>query len=158
MRKNRMETLNKGLMEKEIQKILAIDQEITEDMGVLFTDKKWSDKEFLMELEGKWIYSQVAYINGKLVGYLISSEKYRRVKIHRIAVMQNYRGKGIGIEMYKSLLKKAVDNGMNRVWLEVHILNHQAIRLYEKIGFVKSDAVMKDDCYLYWKKIGKGVK
>jgi len=146
-------TLNKELLCREIPEILAIDKEVTKEMGALFTDKEWSYREFFMELKSKWIYSKVAYVSRKVVGYLIASEKCRRIKIHRIAVIKGYRGEGIGKKMYRKLLGEAMSSNIDEILLEVHMSNRQAIKLYEKIGFAKSDKWMKDDCYLYRKRI-----
>lgn len=159
MKHNRVETLNKELMIKEMQKILVIDREITKNMGVMFTDKEWGKEEFFREVQGnKWVYSKVAYTDDELVGYLIASEWYKAIKIHRIAVEKSHRGKGIGERMYLALLAEAYNDNMNWIHLEVHKSNQKAIKLYENLGLVRAKMITKDGCYLYWKKIEKEEK
>lgn len=55
------------------------------------------------------------------------------------------RGKGIGSEATKILLKKAFDEyGFNRVYLSVFSRNTRAVRAYLKAGFLV-EGVLKED-------------
>lgn len=52
--------------------------------------------------------------------------------IGRMAVLQDYRGKGIGYDMLQRLINIAVNQGLSRVWLNAQ---SSAIGFYEKAGF-----------------------
>lgn len=63
---------------------------------------------------------------------------------HRSAYFQIYignqyaRGKGIGYAASKSVLRYAFDDlNLNRIWLHTNLDNVVAIKLYEKLGFIK---------------------
>ena len=52
-----------------------------------------------------------------------------------IAILQEHTGKGYGTKLMNTLEKQAVENGINRLELEVSEKNKGAISLYQKIGF-----------------------
>ncbi len=45
-------------------------------------------------------------------------------------------GKGLGKELMKEVINKALDLGLVTVWLRVRKYNHRAISLYKRVGFV----------------------
>ena len=59
------------------------------------------------------------------------------VKISRIIVSEEYRGKGFGTEAMRILIKWIEDNivGYKRICLTVFTFNAHAIAVYEKVGF-----------------------
>jgi ribosomal protein S18 acetylase RimI-like enzyme len=65
-----------------------------------------------------------------------------------MGVVPDYRGRGIGARLMDQALKKAFTTGIVRVELSVQADNTRAIRLYEKVGFVREgilpDAVFVD--------------
>jgi len=77
--------------------------------------------------------------NKKLVGYVFGNIFTANRKKHcmylAIAILQEYTGKGYGAKLMNSLEKQAVENGINRLELEVSEKNKGAISLYQKIGF-----------------------
>lgn len=58
-----------------------------------------------------------------------------------LAVHPLMRGRGFGLKLSRDLLCRARRDGERRVWLTVVKENHEAIRLYEKMGFVATRAV-----------------
>lgn len=106
----------------------------------------------------------VAEIGGKHVGYIMCKTEYgfsnfkklgfvKKGHVVSIAVLDEYRKKGIG----KALVEESV-NGVklkkcDEFYLEVRCSNNDAVRLYEKLGFVirqKLSAYYRDgeDAYL----------
>ncbi|MBN2200523.1 GNAT family N-acetyltransferase [bacterium] len=53
-----------------------------------------------------------------------------------MGVAASFRGRGIGTALLKEALRRARENGLSRVELEVFASNEAAIRLYLKTGFV----------------------
>lgn len=53
-----------------------------------------------------------------------------------MGVAASLRGRGIGTALLKEALRRARENGLSRVELEVFASNEAAIRLYLKTGFV----------------------
>ena len=59
-------------------------------------------------------------------------------QITNIAVHPDYRRKGLGAAILRSLLRHAKDAKLDSVSLEVRASNTAAIRLYEQAGFVEA--------------------
>ncbi len=53
-----------------------------------------------------------------------------------MGVAKSLRGRGIGTALLKEALRRARENGLSRIELEVFASNEAAIRLYRKTGFV----------------------
>lgn len=47
-----------------------------------------------------------------------------------------YWGKGLGKELMKEVINKALELGLETIWLRVRKYNPRAINLYKKIGFI----------------------
>lgn len=107
----------------------------------------------LEEQHPKGIISRIAggfkgLIAGWRVGHLVS-----------IAVLKQYRGRGIG----KALLRETINvmesvYDVDAIYLEVRVSNKTAIRLYEKFGFRKARIAYKyyrdgEDAYIMVKRL-----
>jgi GNAT superfamily N-acetyltransferase len=57
-----------------------------------------------------------------------------------IFVLQAYQSAGIGGELLEHLLGAGADAGVERVWLSVERWNEPARRLYESVGFERTDS------------------
>ncbi|MEM0377952.1 MAG: ribosomal protein S18-alanine N-acetyltransferase [Thermosphaera sp.] len=86
--------------------------------------------------------------SGEIVGYIMSRVEYKPgffktllVKsghIVSIAVLEEHRGRALGLGLMAYALKSLYENyGCSETYLEVRVSNMPAIRLYEKIGYVK---------------------
>lgn len=60
-----------------------------------------------------------------------------KIKIHKIYVMPNAQGKGVGKEMINSIITVARQNKIETLLLDVYRHN-PAIQFYEKLGFKKA--------------------
>lgn len=63
--------------------------------------------------------------------------------IQNIGVIPNFRGRGVGRELIRRALHGFQSQGCRYVTLEVTVHNLGAIKLYESIGFQKSEVVFK---------------
>ncbi len=89
----------------------------------------------------------IARLDGKAVGYImnriergISSFGLNFVKkghVVSIAVLEEHRKKGIGTVLLNTAMERMKKRGCDEVFLEVRVTNDEAIKLYEKLGFVK---------------------
>ena len=98
-------------------------------------DNPWSYQSFLNEINNdassNWVYIENTELLGYMFGWTIEGDYH----INNIAVKVSSRRKG--------LAKKMIDNiifspKIENIYLEVSRLNDYAIRLYEKIGFIKN--------------------
>ena len=88
----------------------------------------------------------VAEISGKLIGYIMCKTEYgfsnfkklgfvKKGHVVSVAVIDEYRGKGIGSELVNESLKGVKMRQCGEMYLEVRCSNNDAVRLYEKLGF-----------------------
>lgn len=56
--------------------------------------------------------------------------------IQNLTVDEKSRGQGIGTRLLLDALMRAKEDGIKKLYLDVEIKNHKAIKLYEKHGFV----------------------
>ena len=68
-----------------------------------------------------------------------------------IGLRQDYRGKGLGTQLMKHLIKLAKECEVKEIRLSVYADNCRAIALYCKLGFEVYE-VKKDKVYLEWDK------
>ena len=54
-----------------------------------------------------------------------------------IAVLPEHRRKGLGTALLQTAFERMKDRGCQEVYLEVRVTNEEAIRVYEKLNFVK---------------------
>ena len=69
------------------------------------------------------------------VSYEINSEP-NKTKIHKIYVLPETQGTGLGREFFELVKEKAIENNQNAIFLNVNKYNN-AIHFYTKLGFTK---------------------
>ena len=87
----------------------------------------------------KGILTFVLEDNKKLVGFvwgnIFTANRKKHYMYLAVAILKEYTGKGNGTKLMNTLEKQAIENGINRLELEVSEKNKFAISLYEKLGF-----------------------
>jgi ribosomal-protein-alanine N-acetyltransferase len=89
----------------------------------------------------------VAEVEKKLVGYIMCKIEYgfsnfkklgfvKKGHVVSIAVLPDYRQKGIGRALVEESMMGVKLKKSDELYLEVRCSNNEAIRLYEKLGFV----------------------
>ena len=97
----------------------------------------WSEDGLKSEINNKFARFFVAFSNGKIVGYVGSHNVLGEVYITNVAVLPEFRRKGIGKAIVEHLVSEMKAEGADFVTLEVRKSNSNAISLYEKCGFQK---------------------
>ena len=120
----------------------------------------WSRSMFAGELTKSSSVCLGAYntdANDKLVGYLIISRYVDAWHVMNVAVVPEYRGRGIATRLLEQLFELTAGDGRRGYTLEVRVSNTSAIRLYEKLGF-KARGVRRgyytenrEDALIMWK-------
>ncbi|HEY7534669.1 MAG TPA: ribosomal protein S18-alanine N-acetyltransferase, partial [Thermodesulfobacteriota bacterium] len=95
----------------------------------------WPKKMFDLELQSTRSCCRVARVSGVIVGYIVAWMIYDEVHILNIAVHPSFRRMGIGESILRYCLDYFFLNGGRNAILEVRRGNHEAKRLYEKLGF-----------------------
>ncbi len=117
------------LEEKHVDEIVAIEEH---SFSI-----PWSKTAFLGEILNQNAHYFVATIEDKVVGYggfwYIVNEGH----ITNIAVHQDFRGQGIGSKILDAMIAQKEELWMIGLTLEVRVSNENAIKFYEKKGFVE---------------------
>ena len=96
----------------------------------------WSTSFFVQELKVTCARSLLAFMGGKVVGYVIYWLLPREIDVHNLAVHPTYRRRGIGKALLQAVIGEARHRGLTRVTLEVRKSNEAAQKLYQAAGFV----------------------
>ena len=101
-----------------------------------FPEEPWTRGMLLEELSSESSYFTVAREGGRIAGYICAwiIPPYE-CQIGSIAVLPEYRRKGIAAELLKGLIKSCEKAETEDIYLEVRVSNIPAIKLYESFGF-----------------------
>jgi ribosomal-protein-alanine N-acetyltransferase len=85
----------------------------------------------------------VAEVEGRIVGYIMCRMEHAislrgfltRGHVVSIAVLPNYRRRGIGMALMEKAIEGMIEYGAKEAYLEVRVSNMPAINLYRKLGF-----------------------
>lgn len=103
--------------------------------GLEWEGKNFLDASFQQTVE---VYGLGALRVGLLdILFLFTKPAKNELLIDSLAVSEDERGKGIGSKLLGSVIEYARSNGFDRIRLEVVETNHNARRLYERIGFTE---------------------
>lgn len=78
--------------------------------------------------------------DGQLVavaGVHIASQKYRVGAVGNVCTHPAYRGRGFGAACTSAVVQALLHDGIDTIFLNVEQTNHNAMRVYEQLGFVK---------------------
>ena len=102
----------------------------------------WSRKDFWAEAVNEnaiYIVGVVqedmdGVIKNKIAAYAGSWISFEEAQVTNVAVHPDYRGQGIGTELFARLIEELKRHDVTAVTLEVRPSNEAALRLYEKFG------------------------
>jgi ribosomal-protein-alanine N-acetyltransferase len=95
----------------------------------------YSEELLKRELSLPFFLGVVAEVGGRVVGYAFGWKLGESFELHRIAVRKGERGRGVGRELLRELLKRCREEGVKEVFLEVRKGNAPAVNLYRSLGF-----------------------
>lgn len=88
--------------------------------------------------------SQVAVLDGKIVGTVLAGHDGRRGFIHHMAVMPEYRRKRIGHSLAEKAIEKIQAEGIDKTHIFCYQNNETGQSFWRDFGFVK-----RDDVFVY---------
>ena len=119
----------------------------------------WSRDSFEKEIvDNNLAIYLVAKVNEKAVGYIGMWKVLNEGHITNVAVHPEFRHQGIGDQLVSELLSLCEKEDIDLVTLEVRKSNQNAIKLYEKHGFVAEGIRKayyqdnKEDAIIMWKR------
>jgi [ribosomal protein S18]-alanine N-acetyltransferase len=83
----------------------------------------------------------VAAAGRRIVGYSIACIARQAAELASIAVLPEFRGRGVATRLLKALMNKIRREGIASMWLMVRSDNKTAAALYRKLGFVRTSRV-----------------
>lgn len=99
--------------------------------------EKWSKKSIEQELNHNICRTFVLLHHQKVIGFVNVRHIFDEGDIANIAILNEYRKKGLGLFLMNELIKNAKEENIKKYMLEVRKSNKTAISFYEKIGFKK---------------------
>ena len=100
----------------------------------------------------------VAEENGTLVGFIAGISEDEDARILMLAVIGDFRRRGIGTALLNSFINSCNLNGIRKIYLEVRISNVGAIRFYKSLGFAEGSIYPRyyedgEDALIMWKSL-----
>jgi ribosomal protein S18 acetylase RimI-like enzyme len=84
-------------------------------------------------------YTSVALIDGKVVGYQLSTSIPHSAHLARLAVLPEYQGLGIGSGLVHDLRKTLLQADITELTVNTQDSNSASLHLYQKLGFHLTD-------------------
>lgn len=118
-----------------IREMMTADVDAVTCMEAKVFTQPWSKESFLTEVKTPNHIYLVAEDNSKILGYCGLWEVAGEGQITNVCVAPEHRGKHVATQMLEELLRKAKEQMVTAITLEVRVSNESAIHLYEKLGF-----------------------
>lgn len=130
---------------EDYEEIFAMWQ-ITTKRALSKADDKSEIERYLKRNAG---LSQVAVCDNKIVGTVLAGHDGRRGFIHHMAVMPEYRRKGIAKAMAEKALEKLAEEGIDKTHIFTYCDNKAGQGFWRSLGFEKREDIFT---YSYEKK------
>ncbi len=153
--------MNKGLVRPmhlgDLQAIITIER--------ASFSTPWSLEAFKTELkDNEYARYLCLELEGQVIGYMGLWFILDEGHITNIAITPNHRGQHWGELLMRSVMEEMVEQGMERMTLEVRASNYPAQSLYKRLGFAIA-GVRKgyyvdtgEDAMIMWAELGREVK
>jgi [ribosomal protein S18]-alanine N-acetyltransferase len=83
----------------------------------------------------------VAAAGRKIAGFSIACIARQAAELASIAVLPEFRGRGVATSLLKAAINKVRREGIAAMWLMVRSDNKTAASLYRKLGFVRTSRI-----------------
>lgn len=107
----------------------------------VFTNEQGADADNEFDEYDKTSLFALLYEDDKPVGTARIAETAAGIKIGRIAILKECRGKGYGADIVKAVTDRAFDMGADKVLVDAQ---NYAVPFYEKLGFKVIGAEITD--------------
>jgi [ribosomal protein S18]-alanine N-acetyltransferase len=112
-----------------------------EQVSFLHAGERFGERRVRYLINSPRVIVRVAELNEKVLGWICGFAVTRSPqpwgRIYALAVAPVARGKMIGAQLLGETIQMLREHGAQRIFLEVRPDNHAAVRLYEKVGFVR---------------------
>lgn len=129
------------------------------DLERMIFSQPWTEQGFYDALDIEQNIFLVAEEEGIVCGYIGMYQALDEGEITNVAVAPEWRKRGVGRRLMQAAMEKAGQQGIVQIVLEVRVSNAEAIRLYEKCGFINCgirkgfyDFPKEDACIMVYRK------
>lgn len=136
-------------------RLLDIDAVLLVERAAFLTP--WSRAAFESEIcNNELTHYLVICVEKQVIGYAGMWVIVDEAHVTNIAILPEYRGRGLGEKLLAALMEAAVNRGAARMTLEVRPSNYAAQKLYEKMGFCRAGVRKhyytdtKEDAVIMW--------
>ena len=146
-------------MEVEVRNLNFNDLDAVAEIEKICFSLPWSKEAITKELLNKLAYYQCATVNNAVVGYMGMWKICDEGHITNVAVLPEYRKKGIASMLISKMIDVCKCSEIYNVTLEARESNIEAIKLYEKFGFESAGKRPNyyqrpnESAIIMWKKI-----
>ena len=126
-----------------VRRIKNTDVEAVAKLEKLYFTDAWSEKSILESMQQPQAFILVAEEQDEIVGYCIVYFVLDEAEIARIAVEASRRKQGVGQELLRAACRTGIQQGVERLLLDVRESNAAAQRFYRAFGFVE-DGIRKN--------------
>ena len=112
--------------------------QITTKRALSKADERWHIERYLIRNEGM---SQVAVVDGKIVGTVLAGHDGRRGFIHHMAVLPEYRRRHIGHKLAQKAIECIAADGIDKTHIFCYQNNETGQNFWKDFGFEKRDDV-----------------
>ena len=102
---------------------------------VCFGKDAWSINSLVGEYKNEYSHIFGEVVDGKVIGYVCVRTIYEEAQICNIAVLPDYRRRGIATRLLQTVAEFAVEQKCERCELEVNVCNTPAVELYKKCNY-----------------------
>lgn len=111
---------------------------ITSRRALSTADERGQIERYLKRNEG---LSQVAVVDGKIVGTVLAGHDGRRGFIHHMAVLPEYRRRHIGHALAEKAIEKIKSEGIEKTHIFCYQDNETGQKFWRDFGFIKRDDI-----------------
>lgn len=111
--------------------------EIAKIEKLCFSSEAWTEQMIAETVSEKNFIGFICEDDNKTVGYVMSTYSFDEADLLNVAVIADYRRRGIADALINELLTSLTEKGVKKIFLEVRRGNFNAVNLYKKNNFVK---------------------
>ena len=112
--------------------------QITSKRALSTADERGQIERYLNRNSGM---SQVAVIDGKIVGTVLAGHDGRRGFIHHMAVLPEYRRRHIGHKLAEKAIEKITEDGIEKTHIFCYRTNEAGQKFWSDFGFERRDDI-----------------
>ncbi|MGN0550272.1 MAG: GNAT family N-acetyltransferase [Acutalibacteraceae bacterium] len=127
----------RAMVPQDYERVFAMWQ-ITSKRALSHADEKEPMIKYLERNKG---LSQVAVVDGEIVGTVLAGHDGRRGFIHHMAVLPEYRRQGIAKQMAKKAIKGLQKEGIDKTHLFCYEDNKTGQAFWKSLGFEKREDI-----------------